>query len=136
MAVTEVLRPGLIGESRALVGPHNLATTYGSGSIDVFGTPGVVALMERAACAAVASQLPQGQTTVGTHIDVRHIAPTGPGTEVRATAELTGVDGRRLIFRVEAFDQAEKIGEGTHERAIVDPARLLARAHAKYSVGP
>jgi predicted thioesterase len=134
--VNEALGPGLVGEARVRVEAENLASAYGSGSIEVFGTPGLVALMERAACAAVASHLADGQTTVGTRIDVRHLAATPAGLEVRATAELTHVDGRRLIFNVEAFDDAEKIGEGTHERMIVDAARLLGRARGKYSVGP
>jgi len=102
----------------------------------VFGTPGLVALMEQAACSAVAAVLPRDQTTVGTRIDVRHLAATPPGQEVRALAELTHVEGRRLTFKVEAFDLAEKIGAGTHERVVVDATRLLARARAKYSDGP
>ena len=108
-----------------------LASAIGSGSIDVLSTPWLVALLESAACDAIASNLPEGQTTVGVHLDVRHLAATPPGVEVRARAELTEVDGRRLVFRVEAFDPQDKIGEGTHERALVDPQRLLARANAK-----
>jgi len=120
-----------VGEARLVVGSEHLASAYGSGSIDVFGTPGLVALMEQAACAAVEPLLVVGSTTVGTRIDVRHLAATPPGLEVRARAELVEVDGRRLVFRVTAADPVETIGEGVHERALVDPARLLARTAGK-----
>ena len=89
--------------------------------------------MENAARSAVEPLLPPDQTTVGVRVDVRHLAATPPGEQIRARAELIEVDGRRLVFHVEAFDTHEKIGEGTHERMVVDPARLLARAHAKRS---
>ena len=125
------LQPGLVGEARRVVGPGDLARAYGSGSIDVFATPGLVALMEQAACAAVESLLEPGSTTVGTRVDVRHLAATPPGVEVRARAELVEVDGRRLVFAVSASDSAEKVGEGVHERAIVNGDRLLARAAGK-----
>jgi predicted thioesterase len=91
----------------------------------------MIALMESAALRAVQPFLPEEQTTVGVRIDVRHIAATPVGMQLHARAELTEVDGRRLVFHVEAFDAHEKVGEGTHERMIVDPARLLARAQAK-----
>ncbi len=88
--------------------------------------------MERAACAAVDGRLDDAaQTTVGVRLDVRHLAPTPAGVDVRARAQLIEVDGRRLIFQVEAFDAQERIGEGTHERAIVDANRLQGRADAK-----
>ena len=84
-----------------------------------------------AAIKAVDHLLPSGSSTVGTHLDIRHLAATPPGLEVRARAELVEVEGRRLKFKVEAFDPSEKIGEGTHERFIVDLGRLIARAQAK-----
>ena len=114
-----------------MIGPRDLATAYGSGSIEVFATPGLVALMERAACAAIEPLLAPGSTSVGTRVDVRHLAATPPGLEVRARAELVEVDGRRLVFSVTAFDSAEQVGEGVHERAVVDSARLVARAAGK-----
>ena len=114
-----------------VVGQGHLASTYGSGSIDVLATPAMIALMEGAAARAVQPSLPAGQITVGTRVDVRHLAATPLGVEVRVRAELLEIDGRRLVFRVEAFDPQDKIGEGTHERTIVDPARLLARARTK-----
>ena len=123
--------PGLVGEARATVDTSMLAGSIGSGGLDVLSTPSMIALMENAALKAVDSVLPPGQITVGTRLDVRHLAATPVGLEIRARAELTEVDGRKLTFHVEAFDPHEKIGEGIHERAVVDPARLLARADAK-----
>ena len=114
-----------------MVAPHMLASAIGSGGVEVLSTPWLIALLETAARAAVEPLLPEGQATVGVRVDVRHLAPTPPGVMVRATAELVELDGRRLLFRVEAFDPVDKIGEGTHERAVVDPRRLLARADQK-----
>src|ERR1043166_4125197 len=108
-----------------------LATALGSGSLDVLGTPALVALMEAAACAAIDGHLERQQTSVGVSIEMKHLAATPAGVEVRARAELVEVDGRRLVFHVEAFDSQDRIGEGRHERALVDPRRLLARAAAK-----
>jgi fluoroacetyl-CoA thioesterase len=125
------VQPGLVGEAKTLVSGSNVASAYGSGAVEVFATPAMIALMEGAASRAVQAALPEGSITVGTRVDVRHLAATPPGAEVRARAELLQIDGRRLVFRVEAFDQDEKIGEGTHERAVVDRERLLARARAK-----
>jgi fluoroacetyl-CoA thioesterase len=127
------LELGLIGEATRVVDRSSLASSVGSGGLDVFSTPSLIALIENAACEAVEGHIAVGQTTVGVRLDVRHIAPTPLGVEVRARAELIAIDSRKLIFRVEAFDPHEKIGEGTHERAIVDAARLLARASVKRS---
>lgn len=129
-----MLEVGQTGEVQVSVEAGMLASSVGSGSLAVLSTPWLVALMERAACAAVEGRLGEGdtgQTTVGVRLDVRHLAPTPVGAEVRARAELVEVDDRRLIFRVEAFDAQERIGEGTHERAIVNAQRLQARADAK-----
>ena len=125
------LAPGLVGEARTTVDQSNLAGTWGSGQVAVFATPAMVGLMEGAAVAAVDHLLPAGSVTVGTQIDVKHLAATPPGLEVTARAELLEVDGRRLTFRVEAFDSVEKVGEGSHQRMIVDLERLLTRAQGK-----
>ncbi|HEY1298517.1 MAG TPA: thioesterase family protein [Chloroflexota bacterium] len=126
------LEVGLVGEARARVERSMLASGIGSGSLDVLSTPWLVALMERAACAAVEGRLgDDDNTTVGVRLDIRHLAPSPLGVEVRARAELIEVDGRRLVFRVEAFDAQERIGEGTHERAVVQGKRLQSRADAK-----
>ena len=125
------LQPGLVGEAHAVVRPADLASAIGSGRLDVYGTPAMLGLVELAAVYAVDHLLADGATTVGTRLDVRHLAPSPLGIAVRARAELVAVDGRRLTFTVEAFDAVEKIGEGTHDRAVVDGARLLARANQK-----
>jgi predicted thioesterase len=125
------LAPGLLGELSVSVDGSHLASAVGSGGIDVFSTPSMIGLMENAARSAVDAVLAADQTTVGIRVEVRHLAATPAGDRVTARAELVEVDGRRLVFRVEAFDSTEKIGEGTHERMVVDPARLLARANAK-----
>jgi fluoroacetyl-CoA thioesterase len=125
------LAVGLVGELTATVEPTMLASAVGSGGLDVLSTPSLIALMENAARSAVEPLLPAGQTTVGTSVAVRHLAATPPGAQVRARAELTEIAGRRLTFHIEAFDAHEQIGEGTHERAIVDPRRLLDRVLAK-----
>jgi fluoroacetyl-CoA thioesterase len=129
------LQPGLVGEARTTVDRSNVASAYGSGHVDVFATPAMVALMEHAAINAVDRLLPQGAVTVGSAVSVRHLAATPVGLEVRARAELLEVDGRRLSFRVEAFDPTEKVGDGTHERYVVNLERILARAAAKGGAG-
>jgi predicted thioesterase len=129
--VTPTLTLGLVGEVFATVDSATMASSVGSGGLDVFSTPSMIALMENAARSAVEPSLQRHQTTVGVRVDVRHLAATAGGDQVRAHAELVEIDGRRLVFRVEAFDSQERIGEGTHERMVVDPARLLARATAK-----
>ncbi len=125
------LTVGLVGEAATTVDASLLASSVDSGGLEVFSTPSLVALMENAARQAVEALLPTNQITVGVRIDVQHLAATPVGAQVRARAEVTQVEGRRLVFHVTAFDEQEKIGEGTHERMVVDPARLVARANAK-----
>jgi predicted thioesterase len=125
------LQPGLVGEACEKVEGPKLASAMGSGSVDVYGTPAMISLMESAAINAVDHLLPDGWASVGTRLDVTHLAPSPPGVEVVARAELTAVDGRRLTFRVQASDPVDTIGEGTHERALVQVSRLVARAEAK-----
>lgn len=125
------LTPGLTGQARATVTPDRTARALGTGAVDVYSSAALVALLEAAAVAALADRLPDGQTTVGTHLGVRHLAPTPVGVAVRAEATLREVDGRRLTFDVEAWDAVERIAAGTHERFIVDRDRFTARAAAK-----
>jgi len=125
------IKAGLVGEAIAVVTIAELASALGSGRLDVYGTPAMLGLIERAAVNAVDHLLPVESTTVGTRLDVHHLAPSPLGIQVRARAELVRVEGRTLSFTVEAFDAVDKIGEGTHERAIVDAERLLRRASAK-----
>ena len=126
-----MLQTGLTGEAHATVDASRLASALGSGRVDVFATPAMIGLMEQAAVNAVDHLLPKGQSSVGARIDVEHVAATPPGLQVRAEAELIAVDGRRLTFRVQAFDSVERIGTGTHQRVVVDLERLLARARVK-----
>ena len=125
------LSTGLVGEATATVTHENTAAAVGSGGVDVFATPMMIGLMEMAAAKAVQPHLGDGETTVGTMVSVSHLAATPRGMTVRATARLEQADGRRLVFHVEAFDDKEKIGEGTHERAVVQLEKFLARAGRK-----
>jgi fluoroacetyl-CoA thioesterase len=125
------LVPGLIGESQTVVTEDNTAKHLGSGNVEVFATPEMVRLMEIAGVAAVDHLLPEGQRTVGVALDVKHLAATPLGMTVTARAELMTVEGRRLTFRVEAFDDVEQVGEGTHQRYIVDVARFQGRIEKK-----
>ena len=125
------LAPGLTGETATVVTEKDTAECLGSGSVPVFGTPALVALMEGAAIQALAGHLPAGQTSVGGCMDVHHLAPTPVGMRVRARAELLQVEGRRLVFHVEAWDEVEQIGKATHERFLVDEERFVAKANAK-----
>jgi fluoroacetyl-CoA thioesterase len=125
------LVPGLIGEVEIVVAEADTAAHMGSGTVCVLGTPALVGLMENAAVCALADRLSPGWTSVGGRIDVRHLAATPVGMRVRARAELLEVEGRRLMFHVEAWDAVERIGEATHERFIVDEARFVAKTEAK-----
>ncbi len=125
------LVPGLIGELEHIVTDADTASKWGSGLVPVFSTPALVGLMESAAVKALTGHLPAGQTTVGGHIDVRHLAATPVGMQVRIRAELTAVEGRKLFFMIQAWDAVELIGEAEHERFVVDEARFLDRVQAK-----
>ncbi len=125
------LSPGLKAEVRRRVTPEITARHLGSGNVEVLATPAMIALMEQAAVQAVDPLLPPGQKTVGVVVDVKHVAPTPVGMEVRAVAELVEVDGRKLLFKVEAYDEKEKVGEGLHRRVIIDVEQFAARVSAK-----
>jgi fluoroacetyl-CoA thioesterase len=122
-----------------VVAPEHTAQHLGSGAVQVLATPQMVLLIERAAVAAVDPLLPAGYRSVGTHLDVQHLAPTPLGFEVTATAELVEVEGRRLTFRVQVHDRppggtsdrTELVGEGTHGRAVVDLRRFGERVAQK-----
>ncbi|MCL6478158.1 MAG: thioesterase family protein [Peptococcaceae bacterium] len=125
------LKPGITGEARIRVTENNTAVAYGSGAVRVFATPAMVGLMENAAILAVDPLLGEGLTTVGTRVDVKHLAATPVGMEVVARARLIEVDGKRLLFEIEARDEVDLIGTGTHERFIVKTESFLKRAQAK-----
>ena len=122
---------GLNAEVSLTVTELDTAARWGSGLVPVFSTPALVGIMEAAAVKAVDGHLPEGQTTVGGHIDVRHLAATPVGMQVRARAELTSIDGRKLIFQIEAWDELEKIGEALHERFVIDKEKFITRVQAK-----
>lgn len=121
------MEKGLKHISTTTVTAANTALTMGSGDMEVFATPAMVALMENAAMKAVAPHLPEGSTTVGAMMQTSHIKPSAPGEAVTAEAVLQEVDGRKLIFRVTAYDSEGTIGEGIHIRYIVDRERFLSR---------
>ena len=124
------LEVGMRGEATLIVGEEQTAAAFGAGGVHVLGTPVMIGLMENAAWQLVQPVLPAGETTVGTLVNVRHLAATPVGGHVTATAELIEVDGRRLVFRVSARDDAQLIGEGTHERFRIVLERFLARLPA------
>ena len=131
MTSTSHVTAGLTGSAEILVGTRDTAPHVGSGKVKVLATPVMVNLMEEASLNAVEGLLPPGHQTVGTRLDITHVAATPVGLRVRAGAEVESVDGRRITFRVWADDEKERIGEGTHERIVVDVARFDARAAEK-----
>lgn len=127
----EKIIPGLHAESELVVTEGNTARHLGSGSVNVLATPEMVRLMEQACVAAVDCLLPEGQCTVGVTLDVKHLAATPLGMRVTARAELLAVKDRRLTFRVEVWDEVEKVGEGAHQRYVIDLARFYQRLEEK-----
>lgn len=127
----EALRPGLTGEAALVVAEEHTARHLGSGGVRVLATPQMILLMEQASVAAVDLVLPDGHRTVGVQLNVRHLAPTPVGFEVRATSELTEVEGRRLTFRLQVHDGVELVGEGTHQRAIINVQQFGERVARK-----
>ncbi|MCL1881870.1 MAG: thioesterase family protein [Oscillospiraceae bacterium] len=124
---------GKIGYSDTIVNSANVAATVESGALEVFATPAMIALMEKAACSCIADGLEAGETSVGTAVDITHMAPTPIGVKVEAEAKLGAVFGRRLEFTVTAYDCDEKgerktqIGSGKHSRVIVDEVKFMSR---------
>lgn len=125
------IKVGLIGEVKEMVCDGNTAKTVGSGSLEVFATPAMIALMEKASCRALEGYLDEGTTTVGTKVDVEHLAATPLGMEVTVRSTVTEIDGRRICFIVEAFDEAGLIGKGNHERFVVFSEKFMAKTNSK-----
>ena len=121
------LKPGLTGTAETVVRETNTALAMGSGSLLVFATPSMIALVEQAACNAVAVCLDEESTSVGTLVNVTHDAAPGMGKAVTATATLVEVQGRKLVFEVTAADEDKQIGKGTHERFIVNKEKFMAK---------
>lgn len=125
------IEPGLTNEIVCVVAEEHTATRYGSGLVPVLSTPYLIALMESAAQTSLTPYLAPEQSSVGVHVDVRHLAATPVGMEVRVCSEVVDVALPRVRFRVEAWDAVEKIGEGQHERFVIDSARFMGRVARK-----
>lgn len=126
-----MLQPGIKGRQSVVVSAANTAKTMGSGTLDVFATPAMIALIEQAAYTSIAPELEPGQGSVGTSLNVQHLAATPVGMTVTAETELVEVDRRRLVFSAQVFDETGLIGKGTHERFLVDNEKFQAKADAK-----
>lgn len=122
---------GMKGEASTLVEREDTAYEVGSGSLLVYATPCMIALMEGAACEAIAPALSEDKTSVGIEISISHLSATPAGLEVRAEAEVIEVDKSIITFQVTAYDEAGKIGEGTHKRAVVSTQRFLDKTYSK-----
>lgn len=122
---------GMKGRAEAVVAQDNTAIAAGSGTLPVFATPWMCALMEKAAWTAVAPALAEGESTVGTKLDISHLSATPLGLRVWAESEVTLVDGKRIVFQVSAYDEKGLIGQGSHERFVVTDQRFLAKADRK-----
>lgn len=122
-----MLTEGLSHTSSVIVSEETTAAKIGSGDMPVFATPAMMALMENAAMLAVSDELPDGSSTVGGQIESSHLRPSAIGAEIKATATLEKIDGRKLYFKVEAYDGDKLIGEGKHLRFIVDRQKFLSK---------
>ena len=122
---------GMKGEVTTCVEREDTAAEVGSGSLLVYATPCMVALMEGAACEAIAAALAEGQTSVGTELNIKHVSATPVGLEVRAEAEVTAVEGRVITFDVKTYDEVGLIGEGTHKRAVINAQKFLEKTYGK-----
>ena len=122
---------GMKAEVSTLVEREDTAKEVGSGDLLVYATPCMVALMEGAACEAIAQAMSDTQTTVGTALNIEHISATPVGLEVRAEAEVTAVEGKVVTFEVRAFDELGEIGKGVHKRVIVNSQKFLDKAYSK-----
>ena len=122
---------GMKGTAENLCEREDTALEVGSGSLLVYATPCMAALMEAAACAAIEEALDDNETTVGIELNLKHTAATPVGLEVRAEAEVTAVEGKIFSFQITAYDEAGKIGEATHKRALVNSQRFLEKTYSK-----
>ena len=125
------IETGAVGSAQLTVSDNELASNVGSGSLDVFATPVMIMLMEKAACSCLADHLEGDETTVGTEMNVKHTSATPPSMKVTAEAVLTAVNGREFTFRVTASDEKGPIGEGEHKRFLVYGEKFTAKTKAK-----
>lgn len=129
-----MLKKGILGKEQAIVSHSNSAVSMGSGSLEVFSTPSMIALMECAAANSVKTHLEPGKTTVGVSIEAKHVSATPLGMTVYCESELLEVDGKRLAFKITAFDKCGIIGTATHERMIIDAKRFMEKAASKKEI--
>ena len=122
---------GMKGEVSTLVEREDTAAEVGSGTLLVYATPCMAALMEGAACEAIADVMDENQTTVGTELNIQHLSATPVGLEVRAEAEVIAVEGKVITFQLRAFDEAGEIGSGIHKRVLVNSQKFLEKAYTK-----
>jgi len=127
------LKIGMKASMEIVVDESQTAASYGSGGVKVYATPAMVGLLENTSLNAVDPYLPEGYATVGTHLDIKHLAATPVGMKVVANAELIEIDRKKLVFKVEAFDEKDKIGEGTHSRFIIEKEKFLKMTEEKAS---
>lgn len=131
MDLSELFTPGMSREETFLIEEEHSAIHVGSGSLRVLATPWMIAFMETTARKLMSEHLPDGYSSVGAHVDVRHLAPTPVGKRLRVRTEVIAVDGLKVTFAVAAWDDQEQVGEGQHLRVIIDEARFLKRVSAK-----
>lgn len=131
MDLEEVIQIGRVREESFQVVEEHLAIQVGSGGAPVLATPWLIAYMERVAYRMLAEVLSGGKSSVGVLVDVRHLAPTAVDSTVRVRAEIDELQGSRVMFKIQAWDEMEKIGEGIHQRVVIDEARFLKRVEGK-----
>jgi fluoroacetyl-CoA thioesterase len=134
MELNELIHPGMSREDNFTIDIENSAIHIGSGSSRVLATPWMIAFMERVSHRLLTCCLPEGYSSVGIHLDVHHLAPTPVGATIRVRAEVLSIDGIRVYFSIDAWDSMEKIGEGKHERVVIDEARFLRRVEKKKAI--
>ena len=135
MDLSALIKPGMSLETTFQVEAQHSAAHIGSGSLRVLATPIMIAFMESTSHRLLAQRLPAGYSSVGMLVNIRHLAPTPLGSSVRVLSEVLEVDGLRVTFSVQAWDQSEPIGDGQHQRMVIDEARFLRRVEAKSSSG-
>ena len=134
MSSTERIKPGLKGTSELLVAEEHTAPRVGSGRVHVLATPVMINVIEAAALAAIEHLLPEGYQSLGTRLDIRHFAATPVGMRVRAEVEVVGLEKRTVTFRVSVADEKEPVGDGTHERMVVNVSRFDVRVQDKVAM--
>ena len=125
------LKPGITNKTETIVTKELCANAWGSGGLEVYATPAMIALMENTAWASVEPCMEEGRSTVGTKLDVSHLSASPVGARITCESELVEIDGRRLVFKVSASDDVGLIGEGMHERFIINTEKFMARTEAK-----